>query len=161
MSVNKFIGIGNIGAEPESRQAGQSTVLSFRIALTERYKGQDGQLHESTEWVTCEYWNPGGVQQYLHKGTQVYVEGALRTDTWNGQDGQKHSQTKVRVLVCQLLGSKPQVQAPAQQPQAPQYPPQPQYPAQGFQQTGQFPQAPVGQPYPPQGQYVPGVNNLP
>lgn len=180
-SINRAILIGNVGKEPESRQAGEKTVIKFTLATTEKYTDRNGQQVENTEWHNIEWWVKNtNILQYLHKGTQVYVEGAIATDSWDGNDGQKHYQTKIKANTVQLLGGKPQGQSapqpqynqPAPPPQyqqqaPPQYPPQYQQP-QGFQQTGQFPQHPVNQPYPPQyqqgvppQQYSPGVDDLP
>lgn len=123
MGLNKQLIIGNLGKEPEVRAVGQSQVASFSVCVTEKYKGQDGQLQENSEWFSCEFWNPGNVLQYLHKGVQVFIEGQQRTDTWTDQQNQKHSLTKTRVLSLQLLGPKPQGQTAPQ----PQYAPNPQY----------------------------------
>lgn len=148
MGLNKIQVIGNLGKEPESRVVGQSTVLSFSVGMTEKFKGQDGSQQERTEWFNCEWWNPNGGSQYLHKGTQVYIEGSQKTESWQDQQGQNHSIVKLRVFACQLLGSPqnpqqnpqgyaqpaPQYQQPAppqyQQPQ--QYPPQYQQPQGGY-----------------------------
>lgn len=177
-SINKVLLIGNIGKEPESRQVGDKYVIKFTLATTEKYTDRSGQQVENTEWHNIEYWVKNtNILQYLHKGTQVYVEGQIRTDSWDGNDGQKHYQTVIKANTVQLLGGKPQTapQPQYQQPAPPQYQGQPQgqYPPQyqqpqGFQQTGQFPQQPVNQPYPPQyqqgvppQQYSPGVDDLP
>lgn len=168
MSINKFIGIGNITRDAEVRTVGQSQVAKFGLAMNERYKKQDGTIAESTEFIDVEYWGNAGVHQYLTKGRMVYVEGSVRTEKWTGQDGQAHNTTKIRAMSVQLLGGTQQAQAAAPQPQrapqapapqyqqapAPQYPPQqPQYPPQGA--TAPLPQAPQ-QPAPqPQYQQAP------
>lgn len=168
-SLNKVQLIGNVGKEPENRQVGDNVVIKFTVATTERFTDRNGQQVDNTEWHNVEYWSRnGGILQYLHKGTQVYVEGKLKTDSWQGQDGKTNYKTSIRAQVLQLLGGKPQGQQAPQQgaaeirqqyqqglPQYQQAPPQyqqvqPRYQPQGFQQTGQFPQQPVNQPYPPQ-----------
>ena len=106
MSLNKVILIGNLGKDAEVRTVGQNQVASFTLATTEKFKNQDGPLGENIECHNCELWGNAGVYQYLKKGTQVYCEGAIKTDTWE-KDGQKHSLTKIRVFSIQLLGSKP------------------------------------------------------
>lgn len=175
MSLNKVMLIGNIGREPESRQVGDRSVIKFSLATTEKYTDRNGQQVENTEWHNIEYWVKNtAILQYLHSGTQVFVEGQIRTDSWDGNDGQKHYATIIRISSLQLLGGKPQNQQgngyqQQSQPQQYQQPaPQnngyqqgyqqpyqgaPQNNPQGFQQTGQFPQQPVNQPqYPQQGQ---------
>lgn len=153
-SLNKVQLIGNVGKEPENRQVGDNVVIKFTVATTERFTDRNGQQVDNTEWHNVEYWSRnGGILQYLHKGTQVYVEGKLKTDSWQGQDGKTNYKTSIRAQVLQLLGGKPQGQ------QAPQY--QQGYPQQGFQQSGVFPQQPVNQQY-QQGGFAPqGIDDLP
>ena len=170
-SLNKVQLIGNVGKEPENRQVGDNVVIKFTVATTERFTDRNGQQVDNTEWHNVEYWSRnGGILQYLHKGTQVYVEGKLKTDSWQGQDGKTNYKTSIRAQVLQLLGGKPQGQ------QSPQYQQQgyPQqgaaeirqqyqqgYPQQGFQQSGVFPQQPVNQQY-QQGGFAPqGIDDLP
>lgn len=168
-SLNKVQLIGNVGKEPENRQVGDNVVIKFTVATTERFTDRNGQQVDNTEWHNVEYWSRNGkILQYLHKGTQVYVEGKLKTDSWQGQDGKTNYKTSIRAQVLQLLGGKPQgQQAPqyqqgyqqAPQGQAPQY--QQGYPQQGFQQSGVFPQQPVNQQY-QQGGFAPqGIDDLP
>lgn len=149
MSVNKFIGIGNLGRTAESRQVGQSLVIKFSIAMTERFKDQTGQQQERTEWADVEYWGSPGILPYLVTGQQVYVEGSLRTDKWQDQQsGQWRSATKVRARMVQLLGSpRQQVQ---QQNQQQNYAPQ-----QGYRQQGQANYAQPQQQYAQQPAYQP------
>ena len=168
-SLNKVQLIGNVGKEPENRQVGDNVVIKFTVATTERFTDRNGQQVDNTEWHNIEYWSRnGGILQYLHKGTQVYVEGKLKTDSWQGQDGKTNYKTSIRAQVLQLLGGKPQGQQAQQyqqgyqqapQGQAPQY--QQGYPQQGFQQSGVFPQQPVNQQY-QQGGFTPqGIDDLP
>ena len=168
-SLNKVQLIGNVGKEPENRQVGDNVVIKFTVATTERFTDRNGQQVDNTEWHNVEYWSRnGGILQYLHKGTQVYVEGKLKTDSWQGQDGKTNYKTSIRAQVLQLLGGKPQGQQAQQyqqgyqqapQGQAPQY--QQGYPQQGFQQSGVFPQQPVNQQY-QQGGFAPqGIDDLP
>lgn len=179
MSVNKFIGVGNITRNAEVRQVGQSVVAKFGLAMSEKFRKQDGSVGENTEFIDVELWNQSGVTQYLLKGQQVYVEGSLRTETWEGQDGQQRRTTKIRANSVQLLGQRPQAQqAPAQPafqpgqvpsfvPQQPRPQPQPQayqqYPAYAQPQTGparipQYAPAPAPQEA-PMPEYQPLFNN--
>jgi single-strand DNA-binding protein len=97
-SLNKVMIIGNIGSEPEMRfTPGGNPVTSFRIATNRTYNTPEGERRTETEWFTVVAWNKLAEQcnQFLGKGRLVYVEGRLRTRTWDGQDGQKHYRTEV------------------------------------------------------------------
>lgn len=96
-SLNKVQIIGNLGKEPEMRfTPSGSPVTTFSIACNRKYT-QDGQSKEETEWLSVVAWNKQAesCNQYLVKGSMVYVEGRLHTRTWDGQDGQKHYRTEV------------------------------------------------------------------
>jgi single-strand DNA-binding protein len=97
-SVNKVILVGNLGADPELRYtpSGQP-VCELRLATDDSYTGKDGQKVERTEWHRIEVWgkNAENCKQYLAKGRQVYVEGRLRTQTWDDKDGNKRYTTKI------------------------------------------------------------------
>lgn len=171
MSLNRIQLIGNLTKDAESRQVGDKMVVTFSVATSERYTGRDGQQHEDTEFHNCEYWCNGNILQYLKKGTQVYAEGAIKTDSYTGQDGQQRQTKKIRVRDIQLLGSRqqnaqPQAPAPAPAPAMPQYPqgyqqPQPQYaPQPGYPQAPQY--APQPQmPQPPQYGQQPVPEDMP
>ena len=133
MSLNRFMGIGNLTRNVEVREVGQSKVARFAIAMNEKYRKQDGTVAESTEFLEVEYWGNSGVFQYLLKGQMVYVEGSLKTEKWTGNDGIEKSSIKLRAREIQLLGGRQQqepVQPQFQQP-APQ---RPQNPYQNFSQ---------------------------
>ncbi|MGD1840758.1 MAG: single-stranded DNA-binding protein [Thermonemataceae bacterium] len=107
--VNKVILIGNLGAKPEVRHLESgSVVANFNIATTEKYKNKAGQLIEQTEWHRLELWDNLAkiAEQYLDKGSQVYVEGKLRTEEWTDKDGVSRRTTKIRVNNMTLLGSR-------------------------------------------------------
>lgn len=147
MSINKFIGIGNICADVEIRTVGQSQVGKFNLAMTERFKKQDGTAGEQTEFLTCEVWGKESIFPFLKKGVQVYVEGPIRTEKWNDQNNQPHYSTKCRVQSIRLLSQAQQQSQPRQQsaPPAPQtysQPAQPSRPGRGAQ--GQLPYQPYG-----------------
>ena len=156
MSVNRFIGIGNITRDAEVRTVGQQQVAKFGLAMSEKYRKNDGTIGENTEFINVELWGQAGVHQYLVKGQMIYVDGSIKTDKWQGQDGQWHYETKVRAFSVQLIGARPQQQAPAQpqapayqqpqQPAAPKYPAAPQYQAPAQPQYA--PQAPQAPQYP-------------
>ena len=142
--INKAILIGNVGQDPEIRYTGDvnngTKVATFRLATTERYRDRNGNLQEHTEWHNIVVWRNTAdvVEKYVKKGTQVYVEGRIRTRSWDDQTGAKRYTTEIVADTLQLLGRKsdgqsqqggyqqpgyqqPAAQQPAyQQPAAPQ-----------------------------------------
>ena len=97
-SVNKLIAIGNVGSEPEMRfTPNGNPVTSFRVATNWRYTTSQGERREETEWFTVVAWNRLAEQcnQFLTKGRLVYVEGRLRSRTWEGQDGEKRYSNEI------------------------------------------------------------------
>lgn len=93
----RFIALGNLTKDAESRMAGESEVAKFGIAVN-GYK-------DSVEFFDCEFWKPGGVLEYLTRGTQVLIEGEIQTQSWE-KDGEKKSRKIVRVMKVQLCGGK-------------------------------------------------------
>jgi len=114
-SLNKVMLIGNVGTDPEMRfTPNGNPVTSFRIATNWVYTGRDGERKQETEWFTIIAWNKlaESCNQFLTKGQRVYVEGRLRTRSWEGQDGQKRFRTEVvssRVLFLDRQSSAPLV----------------------------------------------------
>jgi single-strand DNA-binding protein len=108
---NKLIAIGNLGKDPETRfLPSGAQVTSFSIACTESWKDKTtGETKERTEWINCECWGKLAeiCAQYLTKGSQVFVEGKMRTESWE-KDGITRYATKIRMDGVQFLGSKPQ-----------------------------------------------------
>jgi single-strand DNA-binding protein len=106
--VNKVILIGRLGGEPESRQAGSTTVANFTIATSEKFKNQQGEFQERTEWHRIVAWGRLAeiCSQYLHKGSQVYVEGRLQTRSWE-KEGAKQYTTEIVINDMQMLDGKP------------------------------------------------------
>jgi len=97
VSLNKILIIGNVGKDPEMRFTPQgSPVTGFSVAVNRKYN-QNGEQKEETEWISVVTWNKlaESCNQYLVKGSQVYVEGRLHTRSWDGQDGQKHYRTEI------------------------------------------------------------------
>ena len=155
MSLNKAMLIGNVGKDPEVRYLdgsnGQAKVATFTLATTERYRDRNGETRENTEWHNIVAWRNTAdvVEKFVRKGTQVYIEGRIRTRSWDDQTGNKRYTTEIMADTLQLLGKRqdnPAGQggytAPAQQPGYAQpqqsYQPQPQQyqqtPAQSFSQ---------------------------
>ncbi len=98
VSVNRMIAIGNLGGEPEMRFTPSGRpVTSFNIATNWRYTTADGERKEETEWFAVVTWGKLAelCNQFLTKGRLVYVEGRLRSHTWDGQDGQKHHRNEI------------------------------------------------------------------
>ena len=107
-SLNKVQIIGNLGQDPEVRQAGQSTVASFSVATSERWTDRAGQKQEKTEWHRCEAWGRLAevMGEFTKKGSQVYVEGSLTTEKYTDKDGIDRYTTKVKVQSVQLLDKR-------------------------------------------------------
>ena len=107
--VNKWIGIGNLGADPEVRytQSG-SPVCSFKIACSEKYKDASGNMQENTEWVPIVAWSKLAeiCSQYLHKGSKVYLEGKLQTRKWTDQGGIERYTTEIVAREMKMLDGK-------------------------------------------------------
>lgn len=105
--LNKVMIIGNLGRDPEMRYTPTgSSVTNFTVAVTRTWKNQDGQPQEETEWFTVEAWGRRGeiANEYLSKGRKVYVEGRLRTDSWEDQNsGEKRYRTKVVATDIQFI----------------------------------------------------------
>lgn len=164
MSLNKVMLIGNVGKDPDVRYLegnspnGQGRkVASFTLATSERYKDRNGEVRENTEWHNVVAWGqPADVaERFVKKGTQLYIEGKLRTRSWTDQSGAKRYTTEINVDSLQLLGrrdaasqdggyqpAQPAYQQPSYQQAAPSY----QQPA--YQRPAAAPQAPVQQPSP-------------
>ncbi len=107
--VNKVILIGNLGSDPEIRHLPSgSVVANFNIATTESYTTREGEKVEQTEWHRIELWEGLArvAEQYLSKGRQVYIEGKLKTENWQDNDGNKRTTTKIRALNMVLLGGR-------------------------------------------------------
>lgn len=98
-SLNKVMLIGNLGADPEIRSfQNGGKVANLRIATTENWKDRDGNRQERTEWHTVAIFSEGLVrvcENYLKKGSKVYVEGQLQTRKWQDQNGQDRYSTEV------------------------------------------------------------------
>lgn len=110
MSVNKAILIGNLGKDPELRYTpGGKAVVSFSLATTERWSGQDGQKQESTTWHNIVAWGRPAelMKEYLAKGRQVYIEGRIVNRSYDDKDGNKRYVSEIVVQNFQFLGGRP------------------------------------------------------
>jgi single-strand DNA-binding protein len=131
--LNKVMLIGNLGADPEMRYTADGNALtSFRVAASRNYTTPDGERREETEWFSVVAWRKLAEQcsQYLQKGRKVYVEGRLRTRSWDTPEGQKRYRTEVvadRVMFLDRAGGAPLpeetgAEVPAEQSEAEETP---------------------------------------
>jgi len=107
--VNKWIGIGNLGKDPDSRFTGSGmAVCNFSIACAEKWKDKAGEWQEKTEWVNIVAWGKLAeiCGKYLQKGKQVYIDGKLQTRQWDDKDGNKRYTTEVVAREMKMLGGK-------------------------------------------------------
>jgi single-strand DNA-binding protein len=107
--VNKVILVGNLGQDPEVKHLeGDRVVANLRLATTETYKDRSGNRVENTEWHDLELWEGLAriAEQYLKKGSQIYVEGKIKSDTWQDEQGNNRKRTKIRVNNMTMLGSR-------------------------------------------------------
>jgi single-strand DNA-binding protein len=129
--VNKVILVGNLGKDPEVRYLENgSVVANIALATTETYKDRNGNRVENTEWHDLEMWDGLAkiAEQYLTKGKSIYVEGKIKSDTWQDDQGNNRKKIRIRVINMTMLGGAqsgagamssppPQSANPVQQPQ--------------------------------------------
>jgi len=107
VGVNKVILVGNLGADPEVRYLNTGTaVANFRMATTENIRNKEGEREARTEWHRVVAFGRLAeiCGEYLNKGKQVYVEGRLRTRSWDDRDGNKRWTTEIIAIRMQMLG---------------------------------------------------------
>ena len=107
--INKVILIGNLGADVEIRHTQSGTpVASFNLATTERWKGQDGQQQEETEWHRIVAWKRLAeiCGEYLTKGSRVYIEGKLQTRKWQDQNGNDRYTTEIVAREMKMISPR-------------------------------------------------------
>lgn len=128
MSVNKVILVGRLGAEPETRAfPNGGSICTLRIATSESWKDrQTGERQERTEWHRVILRNGLGevAQKYLHKGSQVYIEGRIQTRKWQGQNGQDRYSTEIvgnEMTMLDSRGNASNDNASSQSQSAPDY----------------------------------------
>jgi len=126
MSINKVILIGNVGRDVEMRHTPSGTaVAKFSLATNEVWKDKNGQRQEHTEWHNIVAW--GKLAEfcgtYVSKGRQLYIEGTLRTRTYDDEKGNRRYFTEVRANIIQLLGARPQGVEPSGPAESPEFPP--------------------------------------
>ena len=147
--VNKTITVGTLGADPEVKQfSNGGSITTISVAVSEKWTDkQTGQPKENTEWLRIVFNNKLAeiAAQYLRKGSQVYVEGSLRTRKYQDQNGQDRYVTEIRADQMQMLGGSQAQQNNGGYQQQPQ--PQPNAYAQAALNTAQnvVQNTPVGQ----------------
>ncbi|HKI46172.1 MAG TPA: single-stranded DNA-binding protein [Balneolales bacterium] len=108
-SLNKVMIIGHLGIDPEVRYTQNNTaVATLRVATNERYKDNNGEWQENTEWHRVVAWGRLAeyAQQYIKKGTQVYIEGSIQTRSWEDQQGQKRYMTEIKARTIKILDAR-------------------------------------------------------
>lgn len=121
MALNKVLLIGNAGKDPEVRYLDNNTkVATFTLATTEKYRDRNNELRENTEWhnIVCWRRNADITEQFVRKGTQIFIEGRIRTRNWDDQTGVKHYVTEITADNIQLLGRRQDNPARASEPAA-------------------------------------------
>ncbi|MDR2292428.1 MAG: single-stranded DNA-binding protein [Prevotellaceae bacterium] len=110
MTLNKVMIIGNAGKDPEIRHLDNGvSVVTLPVATTERYKDKNGEIKEQTEWHNVVFWRllAEFTEKYVRKGSQVFIEGRLRTRNWEDQSGNKKYATEIVADNIRLLGKRP------------------------------------------------------
>lgn len=108
-AVNKAIILGNLGKDPETKYTQDGTAITtFSVATTEKWKGKDGNSQERTEWHRIVVFDrlAQACGEYLAKGSPVYVEGYIRTRSWDDREGNKRYTTEIVGRTVQFLSNK-------------------------------------------------------
>jgi single-strand DNA-binding protein len=116
MSVNKVILVGHVGQDPEVRYLDNNTpVCTIRMATSDVYKNKNGERVTTTEWHSVVLWRGLAevAEKYVKKGSQIYIEGKLRTRSWDDKDKNKRYTTEIVADVMQLLGKRSDEQGQA------------------------------------------------
>ena len=130
MSVNKVILVGNVGKDPEIRYLeGGTAVCSFPMATSETYRNRDGERVTNTEWHNVVLWRGLAevAERYVKKGSQLFIEGKIRTRSWDDKEGNKRYTTEIIADNMQMLGRRPDdsgesetsASRPSEQPESP------------------------------------------
>jgi single-strand DNA-binding protein len=110
MSVNKVILVGNVGKDPETRYLDEGTAISkFPLATSETYKNRAGERVSTTEWHNVVLWRGLAqvAEKYVKKGTQLYIEGRIKTRSYDDPEGNRKYITEIVGDQMQLLGKRP------------------------------------------------------
>ena len=119
MAVNRVFLLGNVGSDPEIRESNGGKFATFRLATTDKgYTKRDGtQVPERTEWhnIVANSNIVGVIENYVRKGTKLYIEGKLRTRKYTARENTERTVTEIYIDNMELLGGKPQEQNSNQQ----------------------------------------------
>ncbi len=109
MGINKVILVGNVGKDPEVRHLDSGVaVTTFPLATSETYRNKEGQKVTNTEWHNIVLWRGLAevAEKYVKKGNPLYIEGKIRTRSWEDKDGNKRYTTEIIADNMQMLGSR-------------------------------------------------------
>jgi len=109
MSVNKVILVGRLGRDPETRYtSGGQAVANFSVATDETYKDRNGERQKRTEWHKIVVWGKQAeiAQQYLKKGSLVFIEGRIQSREWQDKEGQKRTSFEIVASNFRMLGGR-------------------------------------------------------
>jgi single-strand DNA-binding protein len=109
MSVNKVILVGRLGRDPETRfTGGGQAVANFSVATDETYKDKNGERQKRTEWHKIVVWGKQAeiAQQYLKKGSLIFIEGRIQSREWQDKEGQKRTSFEIVATNFRMLGGK-------------------------------------------------------
>ena len=109
MSINKVILVGNVGKDPEVKHLESNVaVANFTLATSDHYTNKSGEKVTTTEWHNIVCWSGLATlaENYIRKGSQIYIEGKIRTRNYDAQDGSKKYITEINADTIQLLGKK-------------------------------------------------------
>jgi single-strand DNA-binding protein len=115
-NLNRVLLIGNLTKDPELRYTPQGTaVVNLRLAVNRRFRNKNQELKEETCFITVVVWDKQAetCNQYLHKGSPVFIEGRLQSRSWEDSSGQKRNVIEVRAERVQFLGQAPVKEVPA------------------------------------------------
>jgi len=116
MSVNKVILVGRLGRDPETRYTGGGqAVANFTLATDESYKDRNGERQKRTEWHRIVVWGKQAevAQQYLRKGSLIFVEGRIQSREWQDKEGQKRTTFEIVATSFRMLGGRAEAAAAA------------------------------------------------
>lgn len=119
MSVNKVILVGNVGKDPDVRHLeGGTSVASFPLATSETYKNKSGEKVTTTEWHNIVVWRglADVADKYVKKGSQLYIDGRIRTRSYDDKDGNKRYITEIFADTLRMLGKKSDSDAGVHEP---------------------------------------------
>jgi single-strand DNA-binding protein len=117
--LNEVKLIGRVGNDPQVKYLESGTaVCNCTLATSEKYKNQQGETVENTEWHDLEIWGKLAniFDQYVRKGDLLYISGSIKTDTWENEAGEKRSRKKIKVLSMKMLGSRSSNDSTAETP---------------------------------------------